>query len=154
MEWVFAGTSNDLSEVVFMFDFGNLGDGSETSTFYFDDVEQISGPAAPMPATLPVNFEDGVVSSDFLNYSGAIATVIPNPQVNDINTSNTVCQVVKDGGEFWAGGKLLLADDLDLSTKRNFSENVHLTMLPSMLLSFLMIFNKQSPPRVSMNYRG
>lgn len=100
LEWVFAGTSNDLSEVVFMFDFGNEGGGSANSTFYFDDVEQISGPASPMPATLSVNFEDGAVSSDFLNYSGAIATVIPNPQVNGINTSNTVCQVVKDSGEF------------------------------------------------------
>ncbi|MCZ4408362.1 T9SS type A sorting domain-containing protein [Cryomorphaceae bacterium 1068] len=116
IEWVFAGTPNTLNEVVFMFDFGNVGDGSEASTFYFDDVEQIAGPPAPIPATLPIDFEGDVVSSDFLNYAGAVAAVIPNPEVGGINTSNTVCEVVKDGGQFWAGSKLLLADNLDLST--------------------------------------
>ena len=116
MEWVFAGTPNALNEVVFMFDYGNVGDGSETSTFYFDDVEQISGPPAPMPATFPIDFEGDVVSSDFLNYAGATASVIPNPEASGINTSNTVCEVIRDGGEFWAGSKLLLAENLDLST--------------------------------------
>ncbi|MGB6037325.1 MAG: hypothetical protein WBG42_13715, partial [Cryomorphaceae bacterium] len=117
LEFVFAGTPNTLNELVFMFDFGNVGDGSDASTFYFDDVEQIAGPPAPIPATLPIDFEGDVVSSDFLNYAGAIATVIPNPEASGINTSNTVCEVVKDGGQFWAGSKLLLADNLDLSTE-------------------------------------
>jgi len=127
LEWIFAGTPNTLNEVVFMFDFGNVGDGSETSTFYFDDVEQISGPPAPIPATLPIDFEGDVVSSDFLNYAGATATVIPNPEVGGINTSATVCQVVKDGGEFWAGSKLLLADNLDFSTFWVLSMKVYTT---------------------------
>ena len=116
LEFVFAGTPNTLNEVVFMFDFGNVGDGSETSTFYFDDVEQIAGPPAPIPATFPIDFEGDVVSSDFLNYSEAMSMVIPNPQVGGINTSSTVCQMVRDGGQFWAGSKLLIADNLDLST--------------------------------------
>ena len=127
MEWVFAGTPNALNEVVFMFDYGNVGDGSETSTFYFDDVEQISGPPAPMPATFPIDFEGDVVSSDFLNYAGATASVIPNPEASGINTSNTVCEVVKDGGEFWAGSKLLLAGNLDLSTAWVMSMKVYTT---------------------------
>lgn len=124
LEWVFAGTPNTLNEVVFMFDFGNVGDGSESSTFYFDDVEQVSGPPAPIPATLPIDFEGDVVSSDFLNYSGAVSTVIPNPQPNGINTSATVCQMVRDGGQFWAGSKLLLADNIDLSTEWHISMKV------------------------------
>jgi hypothetical protein len=124
LEWIFAGTPATLNEVVFMFDFGNIGDGSETSTFYFDDVEQIAGPPAPIPATLPIDFEGDVVSSDFLNYSGAIATVIPNPEIGGINTSNTVCQMVRDGGQFWAGTKLLLAENLDLSTAWHISMKV------------------------------
>lgn len=124
LEFVFAGTPNNLNEVVFMFDFGNVGDGSEASTFYFDDVEQISGPPAPIPATLPIDFEGDVVSSDFLNYSGAMSMVIPNPEVGGINTSNTVCQMVRDGGQFWAGSKLLLADNLDLSTAWHISMKV------------------------------
>lgn len=122
LEWIFAGTSNDLNEIVFMFDFGKVGDGSDTSTFYFDDIEQVLGPPAPIPATLPIDFENEVVSSDFLNFSGSIATVIPNPQKNGINTSNTVCQIVKDGGDFWAGSKVLLDSNLD------FSENWHISM--------------------------
>jgi hypothetical protein len=116
LEFVFAGTPNTLNEVVFMFDFGNVGDGSETSTFYFDDVEQIAGPPAPIPVTFPIDFEGDVVSSDFLNYSGAESMVIPNPQVGGINTSSNVCQMVRDGGQFWAGSKLLMADNVDLST--------------------------------------
>jgi hypothetical protein len=124
LEWVFAGTPNTLNEVVFMFDFGNVGDGSESSTFYFDDVEQVSGPPAPIPATLPIDFEGDVVSSDFLNYSGAVSTVITNPQPNGINTSATVCQMVRDGGQFWAGSKLLLADNIDLSTEWHISMKV------------------------------
>jgi hypothetical protein len=124
LEWVFAGTPNTLNEVVFMFDFGNVGDGSESSTFYFDDVEQVLGPPAPIPATLPIDFEGDVVSSDFLNYSGAVSTVIPNPQPNGINTSATVCQMVRDGGQFWAGSKLLLDDNIDLSAEWHISMKV------------------------------
>ena len=124
LEWIFAGAPNDFNELVFMFDFGNLGDGSANSTFYFDDVEQVAGPPAPIPASLPVDFEDSVVSSDFLDYSGANATVIPNPEPSGINTSNTVCQVVREGGQFWAGSKLLLANNLDLSTAWHISMKV------------------------------
>ncbi|HKL03709.1 MAG TPA: T9SS type A sorting domain-containing protein, partial [Cryomorphaceae bacterium] len=114
----------NLNEVVFMFDFGNLGDGSATSTFYFDDIEQITGPPAPIPATLPVDFEGDVVTSDLLDYAGAVSQVIPNPEMGGINTSNTVCQVVRDGGQFWAGSKLLLADNIDLSTQWHISMKV------------------------------
>ena len=81
LEWVFVGTENNLNEVVFMFDFGNVGDGSPSSTFYFDDVEQVSGPIATVPTSLPIDFETGVVDTDFLNFSGAIASVIANPQM-------------------------------------------------------------------------
>ena len=125
LEWIFAGAPNDFNQLVFMFDFGNVGDGSANSTFYFDDVEQLAGPPAPIPASLPIDFENGVVSSDFLDFSGAVSTVIPNPQVNGINMSNTVCEVVREGGQFWAGSKLLLADNLDLSTMWHISMKVY-----------------------------
>ena len=125
LEWIFAGTPNDLNEIVFMFDFGNLGDGSANSTFYFDDIEQVAGPPAPTLATLPIDFESTVVSSDFLNFSGATASVVPNPQVNGINTSSTVCQIVRDGGQFWAGSKLFLADNLDFNTLWHISMKIY-----------------------------
>ncbi|MGK0428051.1 MAG: hypothetical protein ACJAUR_002168, partial [Ulvibacter sp.] len=94
LEWIFAGTPNNFNEIVFMFDFGNVGDGSANSTFYLDDVEQVAGPPAPMLITLPVDFESAVVSSDFLNFAGATTNVIPNPQMNGINTSTAVGQIV------------------------------------------------------------
>ncbi len=40
LTWDFSGTAPDNNTVVFMFDYGNIGDGSVTSTFLFDDVQQ------------------------------------------------------------------------------------------------------------------
>ncbi|MDF1697755.1 MAG: T9SS type A sorting domain-containing protein [Saprospiraceae bacterium] len=127
LEWVFTGTENNLNEIVFMFDFGNVGDGTASSTFYFDDVDQIAGPAAPVPATLPIDFESGVVDTDFLNFGGASASVISNPQMDDDNPSPTVCQIVRDGGDFWAGSKIFIEETIDLSTEWHISMKVYTT---------------------------
>ena len=56
LEWIFAGTPNIFNEVVFMFDFGNLGNGMASSTFFFDDIQQVVGPPAPSLLSLLVNF--------------------------------------------------------------------------------------------------
>jgi hypothetical protein len=127
LEWIFVGTANNLNEIVFMFDFGTLGDGSENSTFYFDDIEQVEGPTAPIPTSLPIDFETDIVDTDLLNFSGATASIIPNPQVNGINTSTTVCQVIRDGGQYWAGSKIFLTNDIDLSTMWHISMKMYTT---------------------------
>tara|TARA_R110002074_G_scaffold67060_6_gene158186 strand:+ start:668 stop:2416 length:1749 start_codon:yes stop_codon:yes gene_type:complete len=127
LEWVFVGTANDLNEIVFMFDFGNLGDGTANSTFYFDDVEQVMGPTAPVPTSLPIDFESGIVNTDFLSYSGATTSVVANPQMNGINNSNTVGQVIRDGGDFWASSKVFLTNNLDLSTMWVISTKIYTT---------------------------
>jgi hypothetical protein len=127
LEWIFAGTESNLNVVVFMFDFGNIGDGSVTSTFYFDDVEQVSGPTAPQPTTLPIDFESGIVNTDFLNYNGSIASVISNPQLDANNSSATVCQIVKDGGSYWGSSKIFLNSAIDLSTSWHISMKVYTT---------------------------
>lgn len=127
LEWVFAGTENNFNEVIFMFDYGNVGDGSANSTFYFDDVEQVSGPTAPVPTSLPIDFESGVVSTDFLNYSGATASIISNPHVDVDNPSATVCQIVRDGGNYSAGSKIFLKNSIDLSTMWHISMKVYTT---------------------------
>ena len=127
LEWIFVGTENNLNEIVFMFDFGNVGDGSTDSTFYFDDVEQVLGPVAPVPTSLPIDFESDIVSTDFINYNGANATIISNPYMDAENPSETVCQVVKDGGNFWAGSKVFLNDDVDLTTMWYISMKVYTT---------------------------
>ena len=127
LEWVLVGTPNNLNEIVFMFDFGNQGDGSTSSTFYFDDIEQILGPTPPTALSLPIDFEMGEVATDFLNYSGAVASIIPNPQVDGINPSPTVGQVIRDGGQFWAGSKLFIDATIDLSSLWQISMKVYTT---------------------------
>lgn len=127
LEWIFAGTENNLNVVVFMFDFGTVGDGSVTSTFYFDDVEQVSGPTAPQPTTLPIDFESGVVNTDFLNYNGSTAAVVSNPQLDANNPSATVCQIVRDGGTYYGGSKVFLSSVVDLSTLWHISMKVYTT---------------------------
>lgn len=127
LEWVFVGTANNLNEIVFMFDFGNIGDGTTNSTFYFDDIEQISGPIAPTELSLPLDFEMGEVNTDFLNYGGATASVIANPHIDAANPSPTVAQIVRDGGEFWAGSKIFLDNTIDLSAEWQISMKVYTT---------------------------
>jgi hypothetical protein len=124
LEWIFAGTPSTMNELVFMFDFGSTGDGTENSTFYFDDIEQVVGPPAPDPTVLPLDFESGILSSDFLDFAGAISTVIPNPQMNADNNSANVCQIVRNGGEIYAGSRILLAENLDLSSMWHISMKV------------------------------
>ena len=127
LEWVFLGVPNNLNEIVFMFDFGNVGDGSINSTFYFDDIEQIQGPIAPIPTSLPINFESNIVDTDFLNYSGATASIVSNPQVDGTNSSAKVGQIIKDGGQFWAGSKILLQNTIDFSSKWHISMKIYTT---------------------------
>lgn len=127
LEWIFVGTANNLNQIVFMFDFGNLGDGTATSTFYFDDVEQVVGPTPPVPMSLPIDFEGGQVDTDFLNYNGATASIIPNPQMDSNNMSNTVGQIVRSGGEYFAGSKVFLNNTIDLSTLWQISMKVYTT---------------------------
>lgn len=127
LEWIFVGTSNDLNEIVFMFDIGNVGDGTANSTFYFDDIEQLVGPIAPTELSLPIDFEMGEVDTDFLNNGGATATIIPNPQVDGINPSATVGQITRNGGEYWAGSKIFIDSNIDLSTQWQMSMKVYTT---------------------------
>ena len=127
LEWIFAGTENNLNELVFMFDFGNVGDGSVNSTFYFDDVEQVSGPTAPQPTALPIDFESGIVNTDFLNYNGSTAAIVSNPQADAANPSGTVCQIIRDGGNYYGGSKIFLNSAIDLSTAWHISMKVYTT---------------------------
>ena len=127
LEWVFLETPQNLNEIVFMFDFGNLGDGSNTSTFLFDDVEQVLGPPPPVPTILPIDFESGIVTSDLLSFAGADVNVIANPQSNGINTSATVCEVIRDGGQFWAGSFMYLEESPDLTSNWQMAMKVFTT---------------------------
>ncbi len=74
--------------------------------------------------TLPIDFETTIVTSDFIDFDGGMATVIDNPQSNGINTSSKVAQIVRNGGQIWAGSKIDLATNLDFTTSNAISMKV------------------------------
>ena len=62
LTWSFAGEpSNTYNKLVLMFDFGNVGDGSVNSTFYFDDITSFDPSGGLSQIDLPVTFEDPTV---------------------------------------------------------------------------------------------
>ncbi len=77
--------------------------------------------------SLPIDFENSINTSDFINFDGGTATVIPNPQMSGINTSSTVAQIVRDGGQIWAGSKIDLAANLDFTTFTKISMKIFTT---------------------------
>lgn len=77
--------------------------------------------------SLPFDFESGIMTSDFTDFDGGTATVIANPQSSGINTSATVAQIVRNGGQIWAGSKVILANNLDFTTDNVMSMKVYTT---------------------------
>ena len=74
--------------------------------------------------SLPIDFEADITTSDFIDFDGGTATVIANPQSGDINTSATVAQIIRDGGQVWSGSKIELANNLDFSSSNSITMKV------------------------------
>ncbi len=71
LSWDFSGEpSNTFRKLVLMFDFGNLGDGTMESTFYFDDIFQTDPSSGLAQMDLPVNFEDPNVYYFLTDFGG------------------------------------------------------------------------------------
>ena len=133
----FTGVTGDNPKLVFIFNIGNVGDGSAASTYLFDDVEQYVFVANPPtcddgiqngdetgvdcggPDCEPciigeaffLDFETTPVTSDFTDFDGAGVTVMPNPQGD-----GNVAQMIRNGGAVWAGSFLTFAENPDFST--------------------------------------
>jgi hypothetical protein len=115
----------DKTELVFMFDFNFLGDGSNMSTFLFDDITQV--PALPA-VDLDIDFENNsVVTEHFTNFEGGTATVLANPNPSGMNMSSSVGEIIRNGGEIWAGSKLILEQNLDVTVLPFISIDVYTT---------------------------
>ncbi len=83
--------------LVFMFDFGNVGDGSANSTFYFDDINQGSNGEQ---LDFPVTFEDPEINYSVIDFGGNFSTVTEDPT----DPSNSVVKSIKSAtAETWAG---------------------------------------------------
>jgi hypothetical protein len=122
LRWDFTGVPANFNELVMMFDFGNVGDGSVISTFLIDDIEQ--SPTGTQ-LNLPIDFEAGVTASNFVDFDGGTASIIANPQSGGTNTSASVGQIVRNGGQIWGGSKILLQNDLDFTSNSQISMKVY-----------------------------
>ena len=75
---------------------------------------------------LPIHFESNqITTDDFINFDGGTGSVIENPYINDQNLSGYVGQIIRNGGQIWAGSYLILADYLDFSSNTHISMNVY-----------------------------
>ena len=71
LSWSFAGEpSNTYNKLVLMFDFGNIGDGSVNSTFYFDNITAFDPSGGLNQIDLPVTFEDSEVYYSLIDFEG------------------------------------------------------------------------------------
>ncbi len=74
--------------------------------------------------SLPIDFESMITTESFIDFDGGMAMVIDNPQSTGINNSTKVAQIIRDGGEIWAGSKIELASNLNFSTDNVISMKV------------------------------
>ncbi len=94
--------------------------------------------------SLPINFEGDIATSDFVDFDGGTASVIANPQSGGINTSPTVAQIVRNGGEIWAGSKIILSGNLDFSTLNSIRVKVFTTAPIGTTVKFKLEGNGQT----------
>ena len=119
LKWDFTGEPANFNTLVFMFDFGNIGDGTANSTFLFDDIQQISGGSQ---LDLPVTFEDNSVNYSTTDFGGNISQI----EVDPLNMNNKVIEVVKTtSAATWAG--------TTIGTPAGFTTNIPLTLSSSIM---------------------
>ena len=117
LTWDFTGTPTEFTDLVFMFDFGNVGDGSENSTFLFDDVEQLFG---GFQLDLPVDFEGSDVNYTTTDFGGNSSSLVIDPT----DPNNMVIKAIKtDQAATWAG--------TTIGTPAGFATNIPLTLTDS-----------------------
>lgn len=98
----FGEQSNDTyHKIVLIFNLGVLGNGSSSSTYYFDDIVFFDSGAPTLDQIdLPVTFELETMDYTLTDFGGNSSTVGEDPT----NAANTVAISVKtEGAETWAG---------------------------------------------------
>ena len=118
----------DMASV--FFDFGNNGTGS---VFYWDDVTFLPTNVIPNYLTLPLDFQS-TYAYPFVNFGGATATVVNNPNPSGINTSTRVGRMVKGAPEVWAGSFIDLVNPINFTVLRTFKVKVYSPRVGAKLL--------------------
>lgn len=114
LSWDFTGVPTGFTDLVFMFDFGNVGDGTANSTFFFDNVVQ-SGNGLQLD--WPVTFDESGVNYTLSDFGGNVSRVIDSP----FESGNQIAEVVKaNGAATWAG--------TTIGTPAGFATNIPLTL--------------------------
>jgi hypothetical protein len=111
-------TSNSYQKLVFIFDFGTVGDGSANFTFLFDDIRLVSGGPVLAQMDLPVTFEDPAVDYGLIAFGGAAAAVVVDPT----SATNKVARLTKPANAAdFAGVTLTGAAELGFVNKIPFT---------------------------------
>jgi hypothetical protein len=119
LKWDFTGEPSNFNTLVFMFDFGNVGDGTANSTFLFDDIQQIY---AGSQLDIPVTFEDNSINYTTTDFGGNVSQMVVDP----MNVNNKVIEVVKTtSAATWAG--------TTIGTPAGFTTNIPLTLNSSIM---------------------
>lgn len=88
MSWDFTGEPSNFNDIVFMFDFGNVGIESESPTFLLDDIAQ-KGNGTQID--LPVDFEGTTVNYKMSDFGRNVSSLAMDPE----NPSDMVIQAIK-----------------------------------------------------------
>ena len=115
LSWDFSGEPSDtFRKLVLMFDFGNVGDGTADSTFYYDDIYQTDPSGGLAQIDLPVTFEDPSVYYSFTDFGNNGPTTLVE------TVSGNYARVEKSSAaESWAG--------VTIGTDAGFATNIPVT---------------------------
>ncbi|MFC4269639.1 hypothetical protein [Polaribacter marinivivus] len=81
-------------------------------TVFIDNIYFYKSPSVPFNGVTPLTFEDNFTLSSF---DGGAIQAIANPDASGINTSSRVFEMVKNAGQPWAGSKITLNENFDVS---------------------------------------
>jgi hypothetical protein len=82
-------------------------------TFYFDDIQQVAAPIAPLRPNLPITFETGTTADHFFCFESATLLVVANPDVKPLNSSALVGKLVRYLGAPYGGSVIEFSNTLD-----------------------------------------
>lgn len=110
--------TQEYDQIVFFFDFGTVGDGSD---YYFDNIRYVATDANEPVLSLPITFDVADVPYTLFPFGDATAQVIANPDASGLNTSAMVGEFVKvNGAQTWAGTTMVLPEPIALQSDSKF----------------------------------
>ena len=136
LKWDFTGEPSSFNTLVFMFDYGNIGNGSANATFLFDDIQQVFG---GYQLDLPVTFQDNTINYTTTDFGGNISQMVVDPE----NANNNVIKVVKPTtAATWAG--------TTIGTPAGFLSNIPLSLSSSIMTVRVWSPNAGTPIRLKV----